>query len=70
LLLQISERAPEHGKERRASFRWPTKSRPTQQRGCRRVELAVVKRCLRRIYGNMKNRPAAASRSRQKRVAI
>jgi hypothetical protein len=28
-------------------------------------ELAVVKRCLRRIYSNMKNRPAAAGRSRQ-----
>jgi hypothetical protein len=33
-------------------------------------ELAVVKRCLRRIYGNMKSRPAAARKSRQKRVAI
>jgi len=28
-------------------------------------ELAVVKRCLRRIYSNMKSRPAAAGRSRQ-----
>jgi len=33
-------------------------------------DLAVVKRCLRRIYSNMKRRPAAAGRSRQKRVAI
>ena len=33
-------------------------------------ELAVVKRCLRRIYGNMKSRPAAVRKSRQKRVAI
>src|SRR5262249_51356016 len=33
-------------------------------------ELAVVKRCLRRIYSNMKSRPAAAGRSRQKSVAI
>jgi len=28
-------------------------------------ELAVVKRCLRRIYSNMKSRPAGAGRSRQ-----
>lgn len=33
-------------------------------------ELAVVKRCLRRIYGNMKSRPAAVRKSRPKRVAI
>jgi DNA-binding MarR family transcriptional regulator len=33
-------------------------------------ELAVVKRCLRRIYGNMKGRPAAVRKSHQKRVAI
>jgi len=30
-------------------------------------ELAVVKRCLRRIYGNMKSRPAEADRSPQGR---
>jgi DNA-binding MarR family transcriptional regulator len=33
-------------------------------------ELAIVKRCLRRIYGNMKSRPTAVRRSRQRRVAI
>jgi len=33
-------------------------------------ELAVVKRCLRRIYGNMKSRPAAADRSPPKRAVI
>ena len=33
-------------------------------------ELAVVKRCLRRIYGNMKGRPAPVRKSHQKRVAI
>jgi MarR family transcriptional regulator, organic hydroperoxide resistance regulator len=33
-------------------------------------ELAVVKRCLRRIYGNMKSRPTAVGQSRLKRVAI
>jgi DNA-binding MarR family transcriptional regulator len=33
-------------------------------------ELAVVKRCLHRIYGNMKSRPAGVRKSRQKRVAI
>lgn len=33
-------------------------------------ELAIVKRCLRRIYGNMKSRPTTVRRSRQKRVAI
>ena len=33
-------------------------------------ELAVVKRCLRRIYGNMKSRPAAVRKSPQKGVAI
>ena len=31
-------------------------------------ELAVVKRCLRRVYGNMKGRSAGAGRSQQKRV--
>jgi MarR family transcriptional regulator, organic hydroperoxide resistance regulator len=34
------------------------------------VELAVVKRCLRRIYSNMKSEPAAARKSRQKPVAV
>jgi DNA-binding MarR family transcriptional regulator len=33
-------------------------------------ELALVKRCLRRIYGNMKSRPAAVRKSPQKGVAI
>ncbi len=33
-------------------------------------ELAVLKRCLRRIYSNMKSRPAAAGRPRPKRIAI
>jgi MarR family transcriptional regulator, organic hydroperoxide resistance regulator len=33
-------------------------------------DLAVVKRCLRRIYGNMKSRPAVAERSAQKRVVV
>ena len=33
-------------------------------------ELAVVKRCLRRMYSNMKNRPAAATAARPKRIAI
>jgi hypothetical protein len=33
-------------------------------------ELAVLKRCLRRTYSNMKNTPAAAVRSRPKRVAV
>jgi DNA-binding MarR family transcriptional regulator len=33
-------------------------------------ELAVVKRCLHRIYGNMKSRPAGVRKSRQNRVAI
>jgi MarR family transcriptional regulator, organic hydroperoxide resistance regulator len=38
-------------------------------------ELAVLNRCLRRMYNNMKSRPAATgrsrqSRSRQKRIAI
>jgi DNA-binding MarR family transcriptional regulator len=32
-------------------------------------ELMVLKRCLRRMYANMKNRPAAASRQRPKRLA-
>jgi DNA-binding MarR family transcriptional regulator len=32
-------------------------------------ELAIVKRCLRRIYGNMKSRPTTVRRSRQKRIA-
>jgi len=32
-------------------------------------ELAVLKQCLRRMYGNMKNRPAAMNTSRLKRVA-
>ena len=33
-------------------------------------ELAIVKRCLRRIYGNMKSRPTTVRKSRQKHVAI
>jgi MarR family transcriptional regulator, organic hydroperoxide resistance regulator len=33
-------------------------------------EMAVVKRCLRRIYDNMKSRPTAVRKSRQKPVAI
>jgi DNA-binding MarR family transcriptional regulator len=33
-------------------------------------ELAVLKRCLRRMYSNMKNRPAAAVRPRPKQVAV
>ena len=33
-------------------------------------ELAIVKRSLRRIYGNMKSRPTTERKSRQKRVAI
>lgn len=33
-------------------------------------DLAVVKRCLRRIYGNMKSRPAAADRLPAKRVVV
>jgi MarR family transcriptional regulator, organic hydroperoxide resistance regulator len=33
-------------------------------------ELAVVKRCLRRMYGNMKNRPAVAAPARPKRIAV
>jgi MarR family transcriptional regulator, organic hydroperoxide resistance regulator len=33
-------------------------------------ELAVVKRCLRRMYGNMKNRPAAAAGARPKWIAV
>jgi DNA-binding MarR family transcriptional regulator len=32
-------------------------------------ELAIVKRCLRRIYGNMKSRPTTVRKSRQKRIA-
>jgi MarR family transcriptional regulator, organic hydroperoxide resistance regulator len=34
------------------------------------AELAVVKRCLRRMYGNMKNRTAAAAAATAKRVAV
>jgi DNA-binding MarR family transcriptional regulator len=33
-------------------------------------ELAVLKRCLRRMYGNMKARPAAAGTVRPKRAAV
>lgn len=33
-------------------------------------ELAVVKRCLRRMYRNMENRPAAAPGVRPKRIAV
>jgi MarR family transcriptional regulator, lower aerobic nicotinate degradation pathway regulator len=33
-------------------------------------ELAVVKRCLRRMYSNMQNRPATAGVARPKRVAV
>jgi DNA-binding MarR family transcriptional regulator len=33
-------------------------------------ELAVVKRCLRRIYGNMQARPRRASRSSVRRAAV
>lgn len=33
-------------------------------------ELAIVKRCLRRMYGNMQNRPAAAAAARPKRIAV
>jgi DNA-binding MarR family transcriptional regulator len=32
-------------------------------------ELAVLKHCLRRMYGNMKSRPAAAAAARPKRLA-
>jgi DNA-binding MarR family transcriptional regulator len=32
-------------------------------------ELAVLKRCLRRMYGNMQSRPVAATGSRPKRLA-
>jgi MarR family transcriptional regulator, organic hydroperoxide resistance regulator len=34
------------------------------------AELAVVKRCLRRMYGNMKNRAAASAAATAKRVAV
>ena len=34
------------------------------------AELAVVKRCLRRMYGNMKNRAAATAAPTAKRVAV
>jgi DNA-binding MarR family transcriptional regulator len=33
-------------------------------------ELAIVKRCLRRMYSNMKNRPAAALAPRARRIAV
>ena len=33
-------------------------------------ELMVLKRCLRRMYGNMKNRPAAERRPRPSRAAV
>jgi MarR family transcriptional regulator, organic hydroperoxide resistance regulator len=33
-------------------------------------ELAVVKRCLRRMYANMQKRPAAAGAPRSKRIAV
>jgi DNA-binding MarR family transcriptional regulator len=33
-------------------------------------DLAVVKRCLRRIYGNMKSRPAATDRLPPRRVVV
>jgi len=33
-------------------------------------ELAVLKQCLRRMYSNMKNRPAATKQARLKRVAV
>jgi MarR family transcriptional regulator, organic hydroperoxide resistance regulator len=33
-------------------------------------ELAVLKRCLRRMYSNMKSRPAATGRPRPNRVAV
>lgn len=33
-------------------------------------DLAVVKRCLRRMYANMKNRPVAAAPARPKRIAV
>jgi DNA-binding MarR family transcriptional regulator len=38
--------------------------------GLSREETLVLKRCLRRVYGNMKSRPSAAGRSRPNRVAI
>jgi MarR family transcriptional regulator, organic hydroperoxide resistance regulator len=33
-------------------------------------DLAVVKRCLRRMYANLTNRPAAAAAPRSKRIAL
>jgi MarR family transcriptional regulator, organic hydroperoxide resistance regulator len=38
--------------------------------GLAREDLLVVKRCLRRIYGNMKERPAAQRKPRQSRAAV
>jgi DNA-binding MarR family transcriptional regulator len=38
--------------------------------GLAREDLLVVKRCLRRIYGNMKERPAAQRRPRPSRAAV
>jgi DNA-binding MarR family transcriptional regulator len=38
--------------------------------GLSQEELMVLKRCLRRIYGNMKARPAASSSRRPKQIAI
>ncbi|MGB6537070.1 MAG: MarR family transcriptional regulator [Xanthobacteraceae bacterium] len=33
-------------------------------------DLAVLKRCLRRMYGNMESRPVAATSARPKRIAV
>jgi len=38
--------------------------------GLSREELLVLKRCLRRVYANMKSRPAAISKSRVKVAAL
>ena len=38
--------------------------------GLPRQELMLLKRCLRRMYGNIKSRPAAATRQRPKRAAV
>jgi DNA-binding MarR family transcriptional regulator len=38
--------------------------------GLSRQELAVLKRCLRQVYGNMKNRPLATANARPKRQAL
>ncbi len=38
--------------------------------GLSREELLVLKRCLRRVYGNMKSRPLSAGRPRMSRRAV